>query len=365
MDNSGNKKLIDTIMASQYKEEMSNTDIANMINKAFGGLKRKQRHVLRRRFGLNGSPKKTLQEIGDSYGVTRERVRQIEKAALKKLGKEVNIKYFMPVTSLVVFELEQAGGILSETTLVRRILGERHDESDANGMRLILEVYPEVEYIKECDHKHESWSLIDHDIDQALAIIKDLQEYLEEKKEVIHLERIYSDLSERHTIDDRYLSSVADIAKSIMETEEKYYGLKSWNFINPRNIRDKIYYVLDKTNEPLHFLDITDLIVKEKFLHKKKITHQAVHNELIADPRYVLIGKGVYALKEWGYKPGTVADVITEILKKSEEPLTKGEIIERVMKRRMVKRNTIVINLHNKDKFKKTKDGRFTLKEKK
>ncbi|MFA4930740.1 MAG: sigma factor-like helix-turn-helix DNA-binding protein [Patescibacteria group bacterium] len=357
-----NNNLIDTIMASQYKEELANTDIANMINKAFAGLKRKQRHVLRKRFGLNGTEVRTLQEIGDSYGVTRERIRQIEKAALRKLAKEVNIKYFLPVTSLVVFELEQAGGILSESTLIKRILGGNYSDDDVNGMHLILEVHPEVEYVKECEYKHGAWCLSEHDLDKVLLVIKDLQDYLLAQKKVMHLDHIYNELGSKHDIDDRYLVAVADVAKMIMQPKQNHYGLTNWNFINPKNIRDKIYFILNKTKKPMHFLDITKLITKEDFLHKKSITHQAVHNELIADSRYVLIGKGVYALQEWGYKPGTVADVIMEILAEEEQPLTKDEIIEKVLKKRMVKKNTIVINLHNKDKFTKTTDDRFVLK---
>jgi RNA polymerase primary sigma factor len=45
--------------------------------------------VLRLRFGLDGEDPKTLREIGDRLGLTRERVRQIEKAALSKLSEIV------------------------------------------------------------------------------------------------------------------------------------------------------------------------------------------------------------------------------------------------------------------------------------
>lgn len=360
-----NGKLIDTIMASQYQEELANMNLNNMVNKAFGGLKRKQRHVLKRRFGLGGINRKTLQEIGDSYGVTRERIRQIEKAALKKLAKEANFKHFIPVTSLAVFELNQAGGILAEENLISRLLNNNIEQSSANALRLIFEVHPEMYLVKECDHKKEAWMSDEFSHDNVLDIIKSVIEHLDNEGKPLSLANIHDRVADKHKVDQNLVESVLGISKQVMETENGHYGLIDWSFINPKNIRDKIYFVLEKEKNPLHFMDITELIAKESFLNKKRVTPQAVHNELIADNRYVLIGKGIYALRDWGYSEGTVADVIEAILKSAGEPIAKEDIIEEVLKKRMVKKNTIVINLHNKERFKRTKEGKFCLKDNK
>jgi len=360
-----NGKLIDTIMASQYQEELANMNLNNMVNKAFGGLKRKQRHVLKRRFGLGGINKKTLQEIGDSYGVTRERIRQIEKAALKKLAKEANFKHFGPVTSLAVFELSQSGGVLSEESLKRRLLADKYDELNANALRLIFEVHPEMQLVKECDYKNEAWMTDDFAHDNMVDMIKYIVDHLHGSGQPQPIEKIYQKVVNEHNIEQSLVQSLLDISKHVMETDEGHFGLIAWSFINPKNIRDKIFFVLNKKNNPLHFQEITELIAQEDFLNKKRVTPQAVHNELIADDRYVLIGKGIYALRDWGYSEGTVADVIERILQSAGEPVSKEDIIEEVMKKRMVKKNTVVINLHNKDRFKRTKEGKFTLKDKK
>jgi RNA polymerase primary sigma factor len=58
-----------------------------LIGKLIGKLSERQALVLRRRFGLNGEGQRTLEEIGDSLGITRERARQIEQVALRKLRK--------------------------------------------------------------------------------------------------------------------------------------------------------------------------------------------------------------------------------------------------------------------------------------
>lgn len=354
--------LLDSIYASWQQEELENVNVTNMIAKAFGGLKRKQRHVLKRRYGIGGLEKKTLQEIGDSFGVTRERIRQIERSALKKLNKEVNIKYFRPITSVIIYELERSGGIISENTLTKKILRGSYSDENINGLKLILEVFPEVIFSKECDHKHDSWHLKECDLDKVVEVIKNAINYLESRGEIVQLDDLKNEVGLRHGLADSHLISIMDLSKMVLQTPDGGFALKSWKFVNPRNIRDKIYYVFQKSGKPMHFLEITDLIVREDFIHKKKITHQAVHNELISDERYVLIGKGIYALKEWGYQPGTVVDVIKQILSEANRPLTKNEIIDEVLKKRIVKKNTIVINLHNKKFFDKTLDNKFVFK---
>ena len=107
----------------------------------------------------------------------------------------------------------------------------------------------------------------------------------------------------------------------------------------------------------MHFSDVAKQI---SALFAKKAHVATTHNELIKDPRFVLVGRGLYALAEWGYQPGVVRDVIKEILKK-QGPLTRDEVMEEVRKVRYVKDNTILVNLNDAKQFKKTKDGKYAL----
>ena len=113
---------------------------------------------------------------------------------------------------------------------------------------------------------------------------------------------------------------------------------------------------------PKHFTEIAKLINQSGF-SGKKANIQTVHNELIKDKRFVLIGRGIYALKEWGYDKGTVADVISKVLKKAGEPLHRDEIVKRVLKSRQVKETTILLNLQGKPQFKRTAKATYTLAE--
>jgi DNA-directed RNA polymerase delta subunit len=133
-----------------------------------------------------------------------------------------------------------------------------------------------------------------------------------------------------------------------------------WPIVNPKNIRDKIYVILKQNGKHMHFNDIAGAI-KESDFKRKDVTTQAIHNELIKDKRFVLIGRGIYALKEWGYERGTVADIISDVLKTAGEPLHRDEIVKRVLKSRYVKETTILLNLQSKPQFKRVAKATYTL----
>jgi hypothetical protein len=66
-------------------------------------------------------------------------------------------------------------------------------------------------------------------------------------------------------------------------------------------------------------------------------------------------------LREWGYTQGVVRDVVREVLRKNQGPMSKEDIIEKVLKERHVKPGTIVVNLQNQKYFKRDKEGKFLL----
>ena len=121
-------------------------------------------------------------------------------------------------------------------------------------------------------------------------------------------------------------------------------------------MNDRVGLILKKVGKPMHFEDIAKHISK---IFKKKAYPPTVHNELILNDEYVLVGRGIYALAEWGFKEGVVSSVIAEVLKKANRPLTRNEVVEGVLKQRIVKKNTIHLALTDKEKFLKTRDGKY------
>lgn len=112
----------------------------------------------------------------------------------------------------------------------------------------------------------------------------------------------------------------------------------------------------------MHFTEIADRINEISF-DKKKANAATVHNELILDEKYILVGRGLYGLKEWGYQKGTVIDVIEKIIAESGQSLSREEIINKVLAQRIVKKATINLALMNRDKFEITADGKYKVKE--
>lgn len=158
------------------------------------------------------------------------------------------------------------------------------------------------------------------------------------------------------------IRAIASISKQLA-TLNDLWGLTKWPTVNPRNIRDKIYVVLENHKEPMHFSDIAKAISASNF-RRKNVTTQAIHNELIKDKRFILIGRGIYALDSWGYAKGTVAEIITQVLAKAGEPLTREEIVKQVLHSRKVKETTVLLNLQNKELFDKVGKDEYQLAKK-
>ena len=82
------RSVVDTIADSRESdpsELLQDSDIKNSIADWLEELTEKQREVVSRRFGLRGYESSTLEEVGREIGLTRERVRQIQVEALKRL----------------------------------------------------------------------------------------------------------------------------------------------------------------------------------------------------------------------------------------------------------------------------------------
>ncbi len=147
------------------------------------------------------------------------------------------------------------------------------------------------------------------------------------------------------------------ISKKIDQNPLGEWGLANSPAVRVKGIRDFAYLALKRHGSPMHFSEVA-INIQDLFNHK---AHSATtHNELIKDKRFVLVGRGLYALEEWGYSSGLVRDVIKQILEK-DGALSKDEIIERVKRERYVKDNTIAVNLQDSRAFLKLDDGTYTL----
>ncbi len=330
-------------------------------------LPQRTKDVILRRFGLKKSgQKETLEQIGKSFGITRERVRQIEADGIANLKPKIG--EYQEIFQYFADQLKATGGLKKEDLFLNLFGGKRLQ----NHVFFLLTLSPSFTRISETKNFHSLWAVDSNVLALAKKAIGSFYNILGEKKSSLIIEelepyQIFGKDLEKQTVNclsSQALQSFLEISKIIQQNQQGLFGLKDWPEINPRGIKDKAYLILKKEDSPLHFTKITQLIGKAnlgwKFFHPNL---QSVHNELIRDPRFVLVGRGLYALREWGYESGVVKDIISKILKEKREPLSKEEIVENVLKQRLVKENTILLNLNNKEYFLRNPKGKYTVRE--
>lgn len=329
--------------------------LADLIEDIFMVLTDKEKEVIVKRFSLDNRPRQTLEKIGQKFSVTRERIRQIEKIALSKLRRTVENTKLNLVNEIAKEIIADHGGVMVEDQLVNAILNwlDSKDEIDGNIIKLGLNINKNLEKVEKINIFYPFWKdkKIDNEdintiIASGIAVLKKKGDIVEDDKLVSQVEQTVKGKEKMYTAD--MIISTMEVDRRVKRVKEGF-GLMQWRHINPKSIRDKAYIVLKKTCEPMHFGDIAKKITEAGF-DKKHVTTQAVHNELIRYDQFVLVGRGLYALKEWGYEKGTVSDVI-ELLLKKKSPMTKQEIIEGVLKQRKVKKGTISLNLQKNPHF--------------
>jgi len=313
----------------------------------------RKRKVLEKRFGLSDEDPLTLQAIGDELGITRERVRQIENDSLSWLRERRSSVLNKPLQTLLDY-LESYGGLREETMLLEE-LGE---DKFQNHILLFLNLGDNFTRFKETDDFFTLWATEEEKWNQAVEVVEALIKELEKRNDLMEAKELEEKAPLK--VEEPVLISYIDISKNIFKSPFGYYGLANWPEVKPRGLRDNAYLVLKKEGRPLHFRDIAELIGKLPN-SSGKVLPESVHNELIRNENFVLIGRGIYALKEWGYTPGTVREVITDILRSSKKSLTKDEVLKKVLAKRNVKESTVLLNLQNREYFSKDKKGKYTL----
>jgi predicted Zn-ribbon and HTH transcriptional regulator len=319
----------------------------------------REKEIISRRFGLSGN-KETLEQIGEMLSITRERVRQLEKAILIRLqisAEENEIPELAAAEKILVRNLTEMGRVAKLSDLADKIYGRTSTASERTGIYFIATFAKNLTVVEENDKYNAAVGIAEYGDEKTIrGRVDEIVKLIRENKAPMTIDELDNQLNYEHP---DHIKAIASISK-LLATLNGVWGLTKWPMVNPKNIRDKIFVILEARKEPMHFSDIAKEI-KDSNFKRKNVTVQAIHNELIKDSRFVLIGRGIYALSSWGYKKGTIAEIITSILEKSEKPLTREEIVKQVLKTRKVKETTILLNLQNKKLFKKIDKNSYTL----
>lgn len=319
------------------------------------------RDVLMYRYGLDSkkTERMTLESIGQMYGITRERVRQIENYALNLIRKSDAYKSEKGTFDELHTILHSLGGIVVEEDLMNHF---SKDKNIQNHINFLLVVGEQFRRRKEDDHFKHRWHVDEKLTEKVEESLKSLYGKLNNNDLIAESEMVNKFLEHLQDVSEKYknqeiLKRWLTLSKSIGKNAIGEWGVAHSSNIKTKGMRDYAFLVIRKHGSPIHFREVAKQIEK---IFKKKAHVATTHNELIKDPRFVLVGRGLYALSEWGYMTGVVKDVIKNILKKNG-PLTKEEIIDKVLKERYVKENTIMVNLQNQKFFKKGPDGKYSI----
>ena len=317
-------------------------DFSKLMARLLSLLTEKEESVISRRFSLGGGKKETLDKIGKSYSITRERVRQIEMMAIKKLARISMDPSMRFIHDLSFSILSENGSVMSEDLLVSEMLKNMSDDKiDVNAMKLAMKVSDRLAKQEKNQFHRPFWHTKDFALADIRGIIRSIQKVLQQKHEVMDVKDICEALDNK--VGNVVVSSVLHVDHSFFESDS-CWGLASWRHINPRSIKDKVLITLKNHGKPLHFTEIAKHVLSD-FGSKKSVTPQAIHNELIRHADFVLVGRGLYGLCEWGMVAGTVCDVIKSVLLEAGEPMKRQQIIENVLKKRDIRLGTISLNL--------------------
>jgi predicted Zn-ribbon and HTH transcriptional regulator len=307
-----------------------------VLEKIFSKINEKERDIVSLRFGFGKEKEKSLEEIGEKYKISRERVRQIIEKIIEKTKDVFDPKVLNPLFE----EINSQGGAKVEDEI-----------KSEKGKEVVFLLYfdPRFERVKKTKNYFSFWVTNKEVKEKVKKFLSQLEKIFEKEKKTLTLKEIAQIFKEKEGILKEYLK----ISRVIGE-REGVFGLKIWPEISPKTARDKAYLILKKIQKPLHFRELAKLCqIKEE---------RTLHNALIKHDDFVLMGRGIYGLKEWGIYNGTTKDVLIKILKEKRKPLSKEEILEEIKKHKLVKPSTVFAALIRKE-FKKNPEGKYTVEE--
>ena len=337
-------------------------NVGTIIERSIHALSARQREIVEERFGLRDGQEKTLQELGERNGITRERVRQIEAEGLRLAREHFVEGDGAQLVTLAKEHLVALGGVRKEDDFVRDMRSLLKDDSvNQSQLRFLFKIAGEPVHYGEDDEFHSFWYADKAVIKKAGAFIEKAAKFFGSKKEELvfrnEFDQHFKQLASASNIDAIAGMNYLGISKKFGVNPYSDFGLSHWEEITPKTARAKAYLILRKHGKPMHFRDIAQTINGTGF-DKKPVYAQTIHNELIKDNRFVLVGRGMYGLTEHGFFPGTAKDVIKQILVE-KGPLAQQDVVQLVSSQRFLKENTILLNLQNKKHFKRLENGKY------
>jgi DNA-directed RNA polymerase alpha subunit len=350
-----------------------------LLDEMIGDLPQIQRDVLTRRFGLWNRKPETLQDIGDTRGCTRERIRQIESKALATLNWPVNAKriqrflgelfrdHFQPIFQKgpgITTEDELRGVFLSLFASARE--GMAAEELISKAFLCDSSIYEEC-----CIKTDDGLFAADENARRKyLAVVRSVQAYLAYVKKPVPLSTLLkaverNDLGDTSHLSEEAISHFIRMAPRIRTDDAGCFGLAEWRYMRPKTLRDMIVRALVDIGKPAHFTQVA-MQVNERFHPSTPLNARNIHARLVYDQdTFVWQSNGVYGLSAWGLKKAPyVKDRLVEILKSAKRPMSLHQLIPKVLETCHCNENTpaTILDMH-RDLFVRLDKGIYGLKE--
>ncbi len=335
-------------MSKEMRNDNQKINFLDIFNSILEPLPERSREIVAKRFGVSEKKPMTLQAIGNDYTITRERVRQIVQSGLKALYDKNKKSEIDDVKEALISFMDVHHGIVTESVIIEEF-GQNHFPTQG-AVRYFIEGIKDLTYVNSKKYPVIDGVIVhaDFDLNKWHAVHKTAHGTLRKKNYIHTIEQLFSAIQDIHgDIDQNMLAKFLVVSREIGKNPFNKWGLIEWDDISPRGVREKALLIMKEKKQPMHFREIAQAIDDHGLGKRGRKSHpQTVHNELIRDKNFVLVGRGVYTLNSQNYVGGTVKDVIEDLLKKSSTPLTSEEVIERVLKMRHVKPSTIKVNLN-------------------
>ncbi len=332
--------------------------------------KPKERLVLMKKFGLDGSKEIPLQRIGKEYSLTRERIRQIETQALMRFRRLiVGNEVYMEVLSEAKKILDVHGGFLCEDVLISKMVNKNIFKFSKQELKLILVSDFDVTYLKRNKFLNKAFYLEPLYEDLLTKMVLEISAYFDKRTKSQDLYEFIGYMKDNFAKDYKdvhYLKNdlfYVNFFESIREVNvfDGKIGLPEFADVNPKTIKLKILYTMRRINKPIHFQELPSKIME--WFPAKNIKVNTVHNELVKNnDMFVNLGLGIYGLREWGYQGGQVVDILVRIFERNDRPMNVKELCKEMLKEKMVSPNTVMLNLQKyKDLFRRVEKGVYEI----
>jgi DNA-directed RNA polymerase alpha subunit len=350
--------------AVEIEKTPKSLGLENLVKYILSKLSVRHRDIMSRRYGLWEGKRETLEEISKSFGVTRERIRQIQKSQVKKIQRvyKNSTQLISSLEDLFIKKLRpflEANKNIANSSELLKIIYDIDNEKI--GADLANEFLSEVFFDEKpifsgyvINFDKDVVGLFEKDQEFYLKLMQVTNACLKEKKTPQSIDELIVYFTNNKSVGEdrekikRFLT-VSNVAKDATGK----FGLEKWEYFNSRSIHGMAERALIEINKPAHFTQIA-LLMNDLFPEYGIFDSHNVHARIGGRKDiFVWVAPGVFGLKRWGLeRPPYVKDYLIKLLKKTNKPMHINELTEKVLEKCNCSKSSVFLTLcMNEDTF--------------